>query len=177
MRLRSHTRRFRTGATAPLTLAAAVLATVGIALVGDTQAQAMPDYPTGSGIPLPGPAGVPTGTSTGTEPRGAGTRRGALGWWTEASINSQATLTNNANYGESTIREGDLILELTPALRFNREGARFRVNGGAAVDLLYYVDGTQASRALPQVDVLANLEAVENLFFIEGAVVANQNLD
>ena len=42
--------------------------------------------------------------------------------------------------------------------------------------MLDYVDGTQTSRILPQVDVLANLEAVENLFFIDGSVVANQSL-
>ena len=178
MRLRSHTRRFRTGATAPLTIAAAVLATVGIAPIGDAQAQAMPDYPTGSGIPLPGPtgvpSGVPTGTPSGTGPESPVARRGALGWWTEASITGQATLTNNANYGESTVREGDLILELIPALRFNREGARLRVNGAVSLDMLHYVDGTQTDRILPQVDILANLEAVENLFFIDASVVANQ---
>ena len=151
-----------------------------MAPIGVAWAQVTPGYPSGSGMPLPGPtgvpSGVPTGTPSGTGPESPVARRGALGWWTEATLNSQATLTNNSNYGESTNREGDLILELTPALRFNREGARLRVNGFAAVDLLYYVDGTQASRALPQVDILANLEAVENLFFIDGSIVVNQDL-
>ena len=155
-----------------------MLAVLGSASIGVVQAQATPDYPTGTGMPLPGPmgvpSGVPTGTPSGTGPEPPVVRRGALGWWTEASITGQATLTNNANYGESTVREGDLILELIPALRFNREGARLRVNGAVSLDMLHYVDGTQTDRILPQVDILANLEAVENLFFIDASVVANQ---
>ena len=33
-------------------------------------------------------------------------RRGVQGWATEASFTAQATLTNNANYGESNVRAG-----------------------------------------------------------------------
>ncbi len=99
-----------------------------------------------------------------------------VGWWSETSITAQATLTNNANYGESGDREGDLIIELIPAWNFHREGARLRVDGFVSLDMLGYVEGTQTSRILPQANVLANLEAIENLFFIDGSIVANQSV-
>jgi uncharacterized protein (PEP-CTERM system associated) len=106
-------------------------------------------------------------------------RRGAQAWYTEASVTGLATVTNNANYGDGGggPREGDVILELIPSLRFGREGARLRVNGYVALDMLTYVHGTQVDRILPQASVLANLEAVENLFFIDAAFTANQQVE
>jgi uncharacterized protein (PEP-CTERM system associated) len=97
-------------------------------------------------------------------------------WATEASFTAQATLSNNANYGLSDVRQGDLILEFIPMLRFNREGARLRVNGFVALDFLGYVDGTQVSSVLPRADILANLEAIENLFFVDASLFAGQSV-
>lgn len=90
---------------------------------------------------------------------------------------AQATATNNANFGAGADRQADLVLELRPALSFSREGARFRVNGYVAADLIGYLDGTQTNRALPQANVLANLEAIENLFFFDASVMANQSIE
>jgi uncharacterized protein (PEP-CTERM system associated) len=103
-------------------------------------------------------------------------RRGAQGWATEASFTAQGTLTNNANYGASNVRQGDLILEFIPALNFNREGGRLRVNGYVALDFLGYVDGTQVSSILPRADIIANLEAIENLFFVDASIFAGQSV-
>jgi hypothetical protein len=96
-------------------------------------------------------------------------RRGVQGWATESSITTRATLTNNANYGTTDVRAGDLILEVIPAFSFNREGGRLRVNGSVALDGFVYVDGTQVNSILPQANVTASLEAVENLFFIDAS--------
>jgi len=117
------------------------------------------------------------GAGTVAEPATGAPRRGALGWWTDASITAQATATNNANYGASSDRAADLVLEVRPALSFSREGARLRVNGFVAADFIGYVDGTQTNRVLPQANVMANLEAVENLFFIDASVMANQSIE
>jgi len=134
-----------------------------IAASGGARAQAIPE-PTGAGTPA-----EPTAPTT--------LRRGALGWWTEASIRTQLTATNNANFGDSSDRAADLIIEVMPALSFNREGDRLRVNGYVAANAIGYVDGTQTNRILPQANVLANLEAVENLFFIDAGVVASQTIE
>ncbi len=37
--------------------------------------------------------------------------------------------------------------------------------------------GTQTSRILPQANVLANLEAIDNLFFVDASVVADQSIE
>ena len=103
--------------------------------------------------------------------------RGIQGWATEASFTAQATLTNNANYGESSVRAGDLVLEFIPALNFNRQGGRLKVNGYVALDMLGYVDGTQANSILPRANILANLEAIDNLFFVDAALFAGQSVE
>jgi hypothetical protein len=103
-------------------------------------------------------------------------RRGVDGWATEASFTALGTLTNNANYGASSTRQGDLILEFIPALAFNREGGRLRVNGTVALNFLGYVDGTQVSSILPNADIRANLEAIDNFFFVDASLFAGQSV-
>src|SRR5512134_3552942 len=100
----------------------------------------------------------------------------AQGWQTETSIGAQATVTSNANFESSGASESDVILNVFPAIRFSRDTGRFRVDGGASLNLIGYVQGTQTSRILPQADVLAELEAIERFFFIEGELVVNQDL-
>ncbi len=97
-------------------------------------------------------------------------------WVIEPSIETQATLTNNANYETGAQREADLVFNILPAVAFAREGARLRVNGAASLNLIGYADGTQASRVLPQANILANLEAVDRLFYIEAELLANQEV-
>ena len=94
----------------------------------------------------------------------------------EPRVEAQATLTNNANSDSGGVREGDLILSVTPAVSFLREGPRLRVNGSASLNIIGYADGTQPNRIFPQADILANYEAVERLFYIEAELLANQSL-
>ncbi|MEO8187774.1 MAG: TIGR03016 family PEP-CTERM system-associated outer membrane protein [Burkholderiaceae bacterium] len=97
-------------------------------------------------------------------------------WIISPSVETQATLTNNANYDVGARREGDLIFNVLPAVGFAREGPRLRVNGAASLNFIGYADGTQTSRVLPQANILANLEAIDRLFYIEAALRANQEL-
>ena len=97
-------------------------------------------------------------------------------WVFDSSVEAQATLTNNANYQTGAQREGDLILSILPAINFSREGARLSINGSASLNLIGYVDGVQPSRTFPQANILATLEAVERFFFIEAALLANQEV-
>ena len=97
-------------------------------------------------------------------------------WDIDPSIEVQATLTNNANYEQSAQREGDLVFNVLPAVGFRREGPRLRVNGSASLNMIGYADGTQTSRMLPYANVLANLEAIDQLFYIDAALQANQSV-
>ena len=97
-------------------------------------------------------------------------------WIINPSVETQATLTNNANYDTGAQREGDLIFNVLPGVGFSREGPRLRVNGAASINFIGYADGTQTSRVLPQANILANLEAIDRLFYIEAALRANQEV-
>jgi uncharacterized protein (PEP-CTERM system associated) len=96
---------------------------------------------------------------------------------TETSIRTEATFTNNANYGASANRESDLILEFAPTWRFNRQGGRLRVDGSVSLDMIGYVNGTQVSSILPSANILANLEAIDNLFYVDAALVVGQSIE
>jgi uncharacterized protein (PEP-CTERM system associated) len=124
----------------------------------------------------PAAAGVQAEGAASTAPFEA-PGRSVRGWSTEASIAGQATLTNNGNYGDIGNREPELILEATPALRFSRRGARLRVDGAVALRMLGYVNDTQTSSILPNANVSANFEAVENLFFIDGSLFVDQGIE
>lgn len=80
-------------------------------------------------------------------------------WIIDSSVEAQATLTNNANYDAQ--REGDLIFNVEPAVSFSRLGPRLRLDGSASLNMIGYADGTQTSRILPQANILANLEAID----------------
>lgn len=121
------------------------------------------------------PAGAGYQIGDGTRPA-LGARRGIEGWATDVSFTTQATLTNNANYGASNVRQGDLILQFIPALSFNREGGRLRTSGFVSLNFLGYVDGTQVSSILPNANIIANLEAIDNLFFVDAAFFAGQSV-
>ena len=133
------------------------------------QAQPIPDTTGSGGAVAPGTA-APAPDSA-----GAGLQPPRRGWWSEASIGAEVTFTNNANYGSGEPRESDVIINLTPAISLNREGARARLNGTAALNMVGYVNGTQTNRILPRISLFGNLEAIENLFFIDGSIYANQS--
>ncbi len=97
-------------------------------------------------------------------------------WTIEPRIGGRATLTNNANYQNGSEREPDLVFNILPGVDFLREGPRLRVNGSASLDIIGYADGTQTNRIFPQANILANYEAVERFFFIEGELLANQEI-
>ena len=151
----------------PMRLATVLLAAVGAS--GPAEAQYQPDASIGTGAPgfrglrLPGRGGIDVGAP------------GRAGWWSSTSITTRATATNNANYGESAAREGDLIIDLIPG-GISPVGCAAARRWLRLARMIGYVWGVQTSRILPQANVLANLEAIENLFFIDGSVVANQSI-
>jgi uncharacterized protein (PEP-CTERM system associated) len=138
------------------------------ALLPSPGAQVLPGVST-----LPGAGGFSQGSGG---PIGiSAPRTGDQGWVTEASVTGAVKATNNSNYGLGAgPREPDLILQFIPALRFNRSGGRLRVDGYVALDMVGYVNDTQVSSILPKANIIANLEAIDNVFFIDGALVVGQ---
>jgi uncharacterized protein (PEP-CTERM system associated) len=95
-------------------------------------------------------------------------------WTLEPGASSQLTWTNNSLLGATGARD-DLVLELRPRISLRGEGARLRLAGTAALNAITYFNGTRASRALPEADLNARLEAIERWLFLEAGVKASQS--
>lgn len=97
-------------------------------------------------------------------------------WWLDPSIDTRATWTDNPLLVAQP-DGSDTILEVSPRLGLRGEGKRFRIAGNVGLTALTYVNGTGDNRYLPSVDLVANLEAIERFFFIEGAVGSRQTAE
>lgn len=84
----------------------------------------------------------------------------------ELGVGTDLTWTSNSSFGVAD-GESDTALQVQPRIRMRSEGARVRVNGTAAVSAVTYANGTQRRRTDPTADILARLEAIERLFFVE----------
>lgn len=90
-------------------------------------------------------------------------------WNAEAAVSSQLTWTNNSALGV-TEGQDDTVLAVRPRISLRRDGGRLRVAGSAQLNAVTYANGTQSDRVLPEVDLTANLEAIERFFFIDAGV-------
>jgi uncharacterized protein (PEP-CTERM system associated) len=100
----------------------------------------------------------------------------AATWFVELGVTGQVTATNNSNFDTSSLRESDLIVALSPTISLRGEGRRMRVSGAAALSAVTYREGTQDSSFDPVGRFTANLEAIEDWFFIDAEVSATRSL-
>jgi uncharacterized protein (PEP-CTERM system associated) len=97
-------------------------------------------------------------------------------WFVETGIVGEVTATNNSNFDTSNSRESDVIISVAPTIALRGEGRRLKVSGAAALSMVTYVEGTQDSSFDPVGRFTANLEAIENWFFIDAEVSATRSL-
>src|SRR5690349_11651629 len=83
-------------------------------------------------------------------------------WSIDAGIGSELTRTSNADLG-GTGSSPDTLLAARTHVRLLGEGARLRIAGSAALNVVGYAEHTQAGRLNPAVDLEANLQAIERL--------------
>ncbi len=98
----------------------------------------------------------------------------AADWKFRLSGSTTVTGTTNANLAPSGQREADLILQVTPVINVSRAGARLRVDASFAPSGYIYVNESQNSGVTNALAARANLEAVENFFFIDAAATASR---
>ena len=94
-------------------------------------------------------------------------------WSIDAGVSSEVTRTTNADFG-GTNSGADTIVDLRPHVRLHVDGARIKLSGAAAVSAIGYVDRTQPSRLEPDIDLVANVVAVERLVFVDASARAFQ---
>jgi len=98
----------------------------------------------------------------------------AAEWRLEPALRVEATWTDNANFGSRTSRRDDVITEVAPSLSLRATGRRLRISGAVEAAYVSYAEGTSDDTLLPRGSVLANLEVIERLFFLEAAASASQ---
>jgi uncharacterized protein (PEP-CTERM system associated) len=98
-------------------------------------------------------------------------------WSLLPAFDTRVNWTDNSSFDGQGQTQGDTIFELIPSLGLRGEGRRFRITGTISLDALAYLNHTRSNRVLPTVDLTANLEAIEQYFFIEAGVVARQEAD
>lgn len=96
-------------------------------------------------------------------------------WHFQASAGIRETLTDNVNLEPSDFAHSDLVSELIPGFTVNEKGARSDFSGSVRVPILFYVrTGAKNNKVLPEANLRGRIEAVENLFFVEGAASVQQ---
>ncbi len=103
-----------------------------------------------------------------------GSDAGAAEWRLEPALRVDATWTDNANFDSRVSRRDDVITEVAPSLSLRATGRRLRISGTVEAGFVSYADGTRDDTLLPRGSVLANLEVIERLFFLEAAASASQ---
>src|SRR5436190_6749991 len=97
-------------------------------------------------------------------------------WSVDAGVTSELTYTSNADLGGATTGAADTFLAVRPRIRLLGEGARLKISGSAALNAVGYAQNTQSSRLNPEVDLEANLQAIERFLFIDASVRAAQEV-
>lgn len=93
----------------------------------------------------------------------------------EPALAVDETYTTNVNLQPPDSRQSDFITRITPSVRIFERGARTTLTGEVAAPVLLYVrTAAQNNRVVPKVDLTGKVEAVERLFFVEGAVHVQQ---
>ena len=92
-------------------------------------------------------------------------------WRFEPGVFLQETLTNNVNLVPSDNATTDFVTEITPTLHVTEKGARTSLAGSVALQgLVYARTGAENNRIYPLVNLLGNVEVLDKLFYVEGAV-------
>ena len=96
------------------------------------------------------------------------------GWTFRPAISAQAGYTTNVELAPRGQEQGSFILGLTPAIGVRGAGPRATLIGTASVQGLYYTDGNEKTSVYPNANLLGTVEALENFFFVDGAINISQ---
>jgi len=90
----------------------------------------------------------------------------AEGWTLSPEVTLRFTATDNVAQTAGG-GEGDFITQVTPGLRIQGAGARFRANLHYAPSAIFYARNDQADGVANSLTAFASLEAVEKFFFVD----------
>ena len=100
---------------------------------------------------------------------------GAQTWRVTPSIAIEESVTSNASLVDSAQAKSDFVTQFTPGFSIFEKGARTSLTGNVSIPILVYArTGSLNNKVYPGVSLLGNVEAVEKLFYIDGAVNVSQ---
>ena len=85
----------------------------------------------------------------------------------EFSLDTQLTATDNVDLAAPGAERDDVLLRLTPRLKFGRDGGRLKLDADVGAAFVGSTRGTRSDRVLPDALAKAELIVVERLMFLE----------
>ena len=95
-------------------------------------------------------------------------------WHWTPSISVRETYTTNATLAPSDQALSSFVTTVRPAINVSGTGARVQLSGYAAVQGLLYLGEYHADQYYWQANLNGRVEAVENFFYVEGAINVSQ---
>lgn len=97
----------------------------------------------------------------------------AAKWTVSTDISLRETYTDNTTLSAST-RQSDLITQITPSIRLDGSGARFKASLNYSPSAIFYARNSSADRIANSLNAFGTLEALEKFFFVDVNGVINQ---
>ena len=99
----------------------------------------------------------------------------AESWRITPSVSLSGVVTDNVNLAPSDLAKSDFVTQLTPSLVIREIGPRTRLVGDVAVPILFYArTGSENNNVYPVASIFGNVEAIEDWFFVDGAISISQ---
>jgi uncharacterized protein (PEP-CTERM system associated) len=98
----------------------------------------------------------------------------AENWTVTPAVGVTETYTTNANLAPAGQAQDSWVTSLTGSIAVNGVGARARLTGTAALTGVLYSTESQNNYLYPQVALLGNVEAIEQFFYVDGAISVSQ---
>ncbi len=96
-------------------------------------------------------------------------------WRIEPSLQASTLVTNNSLVGTTSPPEKDIVIALTPGVRITGRGARVKVDGDLALELVDYVKGTLDNRAFARGRLGASAELIEHWLHLDTSIASDQS--
>ncbi len=95
-------------------------------------------------------------------------------WTITPSIGLRGTYTDNVSLSAAP-ENGEFVTQISPAISINGRGSRFNASLNYTADALFYARNSDENRLANTLGASANLEAIENFFFIDATGSVSQS--
>lgn len=95
-------------------------------------------------------------------------------WRREAQIDASMTATTNGAGRPRGLEESEILLGLTPGLRFRREAADYTLSLAGSLELLGSIGGLRESEVLPRLEAALNSTLIDRWLYLDATASVRQ---